>query len=59
MRRRPVNNEIKTERRNAMIATLKSMIFPLVLCGVIGMGIFVIINYQNKEEEEEIIPIHL
>ena len=58
MRRRPVNNEIKTERRNAMIATLKSMIFPLVLCAVIGIGIFVIINYQNREEEEEIIPIH-
>lgn len=58
MRRRPVSNEIKTERRNAMIATLKSMIFPLVLCAVIGLGIFVIINYQNREEEEEIIPIH-
>lgn len=58
MGRRPVSNEIKTERRNARIATLKSMIFPLVLCAVIGIGIFVIINYQNKEEEEEIIQIH-
>ena len=58
MRRRPVSNEIKTERRNARIATLKSLIFPAVLCMVIGIGIFVIINYQNKEEEEEIIPIH-
>lgn len=58
MRRRPVSNEIKTERRNARIAALKSLIFPAVLCAVIGIGIFVIINYQNKEEEEEIIPIH-
>ncbi len=58
MGKRPVSNEIKTERRNARIATLKSMIFPLVLCAVIGIGIFVIINYQNKEEEEEIIQIH-
>lgn len=58
MRRRPVSNEIKTERRNARIATLKSLIFPAVLCAVIGIGIFIIINYQNKEEEEEIIPIH-
>ena len=58
MGRRPVSNEIKTERRNAMISTLKSMIFPVVLCALIGIGIFVIINYQNKQEEEEIIPIH-
>lgn len=48
--------ERQVERRKAIIDTLKSMIFPLVLCAIIFLGIFVVINYQNAEVEPEIIP---
>ena len=48
--------ERQVERRKAIIDTLKSMIFPVVLCLIIFIGIFVVINYQNAEEEAEIIP---
>lgn len=58
MAKRPVSIEVKTERRKAVIDTLKSMIFPVVLCGIIGLGITVIVKYQEREVEEEIIPIH-
>lgn len=38
--------------------TLKSMIFPLVLCGIIGAIVWGIVTYQNVPEEEEYIPVY-
>lgn len=43
------------ERKAALIKTAKSMIFPLILCAIIVVGIIVIINYQGAPEEPEII----
>lgn len=56
--RREINPEIKQERKNKIMEFLKSMIFPLVLFLIIAAGIFTIFTYQNKEKEEEIIPVH-
>lgn len=50
-----VLTERQTERRKEIIDTLKSLIFPLVLCAIIGAGIYVVINYQNVEDTTEII----
>ncbi len=50
-----VLTERQVERRNAIIDTLKSMIFPLVLCAIIFIGIFFIVNYQGQEEVQEIV----
>ncbi len=50
-----VLTETQVERRNAIKDTLKSMIFPLVLCAIIFVGIFVVVNYQEEEEVEEIV----
>ena len=38
--------------------TLKSMIFPSVLCLIIGLGVLAIIKFQSIEGPEEIIPIY-
>ena len=54
-KQKKVLTERQVERRNAIKDTLKSMIFPLVLAGIIFAGIFFIINYQAVEEVEEII----
>ncbi len=48
--------ENQVERRNNIKKTLKGMIFPLILCLIIFTGIYVIINYSNKEVEEPPIP---
>lgn len=50
-----VLTERQVERRNAIKDTLKSLIFPLILCAIIGAGIYVVINYQNVEEVAEIV----
>lgn len=50
-----VLTERQVERRKAIIDTLKSMIFPLVLCLIIFIGIYLIVNYQNVEEVAEIV----
>ena len=47
--------ERQVERRKAITDTIKSLIFPVVLCAIIFAGIYVIINYQNNAVEEEII----
>lgn len=47
--------ERQVERRKEIIKTLKSMIFPSILCLIILVGVFVVINYQDKGEEEEVI----
>lgn len=48
-----VLTERQVERRNAIKATLKSFIFPTVLCLIIAGGIFVITNYKNNEAPED------
>ena len=53
-----VNIEKLTERNNKIKEFLKSLIFPVVLTAIILVGVFVVINYQNMPEEEEIIEIH-
>ena len=53
-----VNIEKQTERNNKIKEFLKSLIFPVILTAIILIGVFVVINYQNKPEEEEIIEIH-
>jgi len=50
-----VLTETQIERRNAIKDTLKSMIFPLVLCAIIFAGIYFVVNYQAVEVQEEII----
>ncbi|MCR5594940.1 MAG: hypothetical protein K6G12_03770 [Lachnospiraceae bacterium] len=52
-----VLTETQKERRKERIDTLKSMIFPCILLGIIAIGIAVIVNFQNKPAEEEIIPV--
>lgn len=48
----------KTEIKAAVLKQLKSLIFPVILCAIILGGVYVVINYQNVEEEEEIIRIN-
>ena len=52
-----VNIELKTERDNKIKAALKSLIFPIILCLIILAGVYVVVNYQNAGEEEEIIEV--
>ena len=47
--------ETQIERRKEITDTLKSMIFPTVLCLIIFAGIFFVVNYQETEEEPELI----
>ncbi|MCR4850102.1 MAG: hypothetical protein K5870_02475 [Lachnospiraceae bacterium] len=53
-----VNIEKQTERNNRIKDFLKSLIFPVILTAIILVGVFVVINYQAKPEEEEIVEIH-
>lgn len=52
-----VLTEAQKERRKAITDWLKSMIFPMILLVIIAIGIFVVVNYQNKPKEEEVIPV--
>lgn len=52
-----VNIELKTERDNKIKAALKSLIFPIILCAIILVGVYVVVNYQNTDEEEQIIEV--
>ncbi len=56
MRRRSA--EQKTEARNELIKTLKSMIVPGIFALIIMGFIVFVVNYTNKEEEEVIIPVN-
>lgn len=47
--------ESQIERRNEIKETLKSLIFPVILCAIIVAGILFVINYQNVEEVAEIV----
>ncbi|MBP3754920.1 MAG: hypothetical protein J6I66_08685 [Lachnospiraceae bacterium] len=50
--------EQKQETKNAIIKNLKALIAPGIFALIIGGLIFFVVNYQNKEEEEQIIPVH-
>ena len=50
--------EIQIEREKALRSTLKSLLFPLILLGIIAGGILLVLNYKNAPEEEEAIRIH-
>lgn len=55
--RKTVNPEIKKERRDAVVNWLKSLIVPVIICLIIGVGIYFIINYQNvKEIQPSVVP---
>ncbi len=45
--------EAQVERRNAVLDTLKSLIFPVVLVAILGIGVYLIIHFVNVEEEAE------
>lgn len=47
----------QSERSRAIRSKLKSLIFPLIICAVIGVGIFVILNWKPATEEEALIRI--
>lgn len=48
----------KAEFKAALVSKLKSLIGPLILTGIILIGVLVIINYKNEEEAPEIIRIN-
>lgn len=48
----------QTERKAAIIKQLKSFIFPAVLCIIILIGVYVVINYQNTREKEAVVQIN-
>ncbi|MBR5801098.1 MAG: hypothetical protein IKY23_13675 [Lachnospiraceae bacterium] len=52
-----VLTERQVERRANFIGWLKSLIFPAVLSAIILAGVFYVVNYQNVEEAEELIPL--
>ncbi len=51
--RRPVSVETKAEQRQAVKDFFKSLIVPLAFCGVLAIGIYMIINFVNPETETE------
>ena len=51
-----VLTENQVEKRNAIKEFLKSLIFPTILCLLILTGVYIIINYQNATDVEEVIP---
>lgn len=48
----------KAELKRALIQWLKSMIAPCIIALIILIGVLVIINYHNAEEEAEIIRVN-
>lgn len=47
----------QSERSRAIRKQLKSLIFPLIICAVIGVGIFVILNWKPAAEDEAAIRV--
>lgn len=50
-------NARRSEWSKAIGRKLKSLIFPLIICAIIGGGVFVILNWKPAEENEETISI--
>ncbi len=52
------SKEVRMQEFKAwLIKTVKSLIFPVILTAIIGAGIYVILNYTEPEEEEEIVRV--
>ena len=56
MRRR--SEEQKREFRNSVVKNLKALIVPGIIALIIAGLVFFVVNYQNQEEEEQIIPVN-
>ncbi len=52
------NASKKAEIKASVISKLKSLAAPVIITAIILVGIFVIINYQNPEEQEEIVRLN-
>lgn len=48
----------RAKRMAAIVKQLKSLIVPIILCIIILIGVYVVINYQGTEEEQEAIQVH-
>lgn len=48
----------KAELKKALIRQLKSLIGPGIIALIILIGVLIILNYRDAEEEEEIIRIN-
>ena len=54
---KPVLTEKQVERNAKIKSTLKGLIAPTILTALIAVAIFFVVNYQNVEDEEEIIML--
>ncbi len=54
---KPVLTEKQVERNAKIKSALKGMIAPTILTGLIAAAIFFVVNYQNVEDEEEIVML--
>ena len=50
--------ERQTERSARIRKTLKGLVFPVIMLGLVAGAVYVIMNYKGAPEEEEPIPIH-
>lgn len=50
-----VKSERQIEREKALVEYLKSLIFPVILCLIILVGIYVVMNYAGAKPEEKYI----
>ncbi len=48
----------KAELKGALIRQLKNLIAPGIIALIILVGVLVIINYKDEEEEEEVIRVN-
>lgn len=55
MSRRPVSEEIKKERRDALVKSLKGLIFPIIVLILVVIGVYFTANYADPEEVGEIV----
>lgn len=55
MSRRPVSEEIKKERRDALVKSLKGLIFPVIVLVLVVIGAYFTANYTEEEAPEEIV----
>lgn len=54
----PISEERKKERRDAILKELKSLIFPVILFALLAAGVYYVMTFQKKAEEQEIIEVN-
>lgn len=47
----------RSQRKEAVTRWLKSLIFPVILCAIIAVGVVIVLNYTGTEEEEKSIHV--